>query len=174
MELRAFVEEASRTVELGDRLKVRRLENDRLRALLLNNLAAKDALENHMIPTETTVSSLTKAVVQNWLETVRLKSQSDQADRELMASKEAWLALEHRVGALKRTLAERRSKLRTLRAEGATLSIELGRLRQEINKTKSDTLRFELQEQEITAITATLRRNVTSTLRAILLESSDR
>ena len=174
LELRAFVEEASDTIELGTRLKDRQMENDRLKMLILNNLAAKDELEAHMVPSKITASSLTKTVIQNWLETVRLKSQSDQADRDLTASEDAWNALEKRVTALKRTLAERRSTLRALRAEGATLSIELGRLHQEIKKTTSDTLRIERQSQSITASTATLRRNVMSKLRSILLESSAR
>lgn len=172
-ELQAFVEEATRTVELGDQLKTRRLQNDRLRKSLMSSQAAKKLLENHVTPARVIVSALTKTVVRNWLETVRLENRSDKVDREMIASENAWLKMEGRVAALRRTLAKRRSELHALRAESAVLAVELGRVRQQITRTNADTRRIEYQRDRIAATTFRLRRNVMSTLRSILLENDE-
>ncbi|MDH3665156.1 MAG: hypothetical protein OEU92_34930 [Alphaproteobacteria bacterium] len=139
----------------------------------MSSQLAKKALENHVTPTEVLVSALAKTVVRNWLETVRLKEQSNDAQHDLIASEHSWLKLEKRVEALKRTLTERRSELHELRAERAALGIELGRVRQQVTKTKQDTHRIEQQQARIAAATKALRLDVTSKLRSIVLDDED-
>ena len=173
IELQTFVEEASQVMRLGGQLESRRLHNDRLRRSLINTRTARDAFENHMRPSETMVTALTRTIVRNWLETVRLRHLSDEAGRALVSSETSWFALERRVDALKEDVAARRNQIRLLRAERAALNVELGRLRQEINRTKANTQQFIRDRERITNATDVLNRRVASDLRRILLESDD-
>lgn len=174
LELQAFVEKAMRVVELGDRLRQQRRENERLRRSLSGSEAAKNAFEDHAAPMDDARSALTRTIIGNWLETVRLKYRSDDVDRDLLASEKSRLALESRVATLKRTLIERRTQLLGLRARRTALDMELGHARRGITEAHDDIDRTERQRAETTAAITTLRRQVTSTLRAVLLEKATR
>lgn len=169
MELQAFVEEATKTAKLGDQLKIRQLENDRLRRSLLSHQEAKRTAEINAGPTEDAVSSLTRTIVSNWLETVRLKQQYDKSDNDLVASERSWLEIENRVAALRRTLFQRRTELLALRAKSAELRAELAHTRKQIAEKLADSRDSKRQEARTAATTEALRRGVTSALRSMLL-----
>ncbi|MEZ5933345.1 MAG: hypothetical protein R3F54_15625 [Alphaproteobacteria bacterium] len=170
LELQVFVEEAARTVELGKQLKSRRLENERLRRLLQTTEAARSAYEVDTTPAQALVSKLTRRIVDNWLESVRLQQISEKTDRDLDASEQGWRALEARLSTLRQTLVKRRAELRALRAESDALNAELQRTRQLIDDTHADTQEIEREQHQITNETRKLRRKITSKLRAMLLE----
>lgn len=171
LDLQDFVENATTIVELDDRLKVGRMENERLRRSLLSNQAARNAFESQIRPSETIVEALTKTVVRNWLETVRVKHRFEKAGQELHASKASWLDLERRVADLRKALRARRAELNALRTERTALNVELGRLRQEVDRTERGTRQFERDQDQLSNISDTLRRHVAAGLRQILLES---
>lgn len=170
LELQAFVEKAARMVELGDRLRRQRRENDRLRRSLSSSEAAKSAFEDHAIPMDVARSALTASIVRSWLKSIRLKDRSNDVDRDLLASEKFRLALESRAATLKRTLIERRTEMMVLQARRTALDMELGHARQSIAEAHDDMHRAERQRADITAAITALRRQVTSTLRAVLLE----
>lgn len=170
LQLQAFVEEAARTVELGDRLKTKRLENEQLKRSLQNTRAVKRAVEKHVSPSEIILSNMTRTVVRNWLKTIRLKERSDEAHQRLVASESSWLDLRDRVAKLRRTLIERRAQVLALRAESAALSKVLGRTRQQIDEARADIQRDRRQQHRIASEALALRRDVTSGLRAILVD----
>ena len=174
LELQAFVEKATRVVELGDRLKRQRRENERLRKSLASSEVAKTAFETRTTPMDVALSALTGTIVRNWLETVRLKYRSDDVDRDLLVSKQSRLELESRVATLERTLIERRTKLLALRAERAALGKQIGQTQRQIVGARDDARRIERQRAEIAAAMSALRRQVTSTLRAVLLGNGAR
>jgi predicted nucleic acid-binding Zn-ribbon protein len=171
MELQDFVDQAAQMLQLGDQLRSRRQENDRLRHSLITNRIAKVSIEKHVDPMESTVSELTRTTVMNWLEMIRLREKTDNAQRDLIESENSWLMLRKRTTTLRLKLVERRAELISLKTESAALAAELGFTRQQIAQRKSDMHRFEHQQQEIVAATTTLRQTITSGLRAVLLES---
>lgn len=171
MELQAFIEETARTVELDSRLKIGRRENDRLRTTLSSSLAAKTTSKHQASPMEELRFVLTRTVVRNWLETVRLNHRSDEAERELINSKKSWSSVEKRATALRQTLIARRAELRSLRTASATLRHELNHMRRQVTRANAETHLLEQQQVQIIAATETLRRNVTSKLRKALLEN---
>lgn len=173
-ELQAFVDEARRAVELGEQLRSRHRENSLLKRLLETETASKIDVENHVGPRNASVSALTRIVVRNWLETIRLQQRSDDMKRRLSTSEASWLAIEERVAELRRRLAERRHELAALRVESAALALELGRTRRQLTRTQADTARFDHERQQITEVTQELRRATTARLRTILLENAAR
>ena len=170
MELQAFIEETARAVELDKRLKIRKVENDQLKDMLLSSLAAKEAFEIKAHPIEDILSTLTGAVVRNWLESIQLSYRSAEAERELIGSEKSWSEVENEVAALRQTLIARRAELRSLRAERTVLSDELRRMRRQAAKANAEARLFEQQQGHITTAKEILRRNVTSKLRKALLE----
>jgi chromosome segregation ATPase len=173
LELQAFVAEAARTVELGRQLKSRRLENERLRRLLRATEAARRTYEVGVTPAQALVARLTRTIVENWLETVRLQHRTAEADRDLDASEQDWRKLEERLSALRHTFAKRRAELLALQAESAALSVELQRTRQLADDAHADAQRVERQQDHIAEETRRLRRDINSKLRAVLLHDGD-
>lgn len=171
MELRAFVDEAAKAVKLGDRLKTRQEQNAGLRDTLANSQAANNAIESHLGPADIIVSTLTRTVVRNWLETVRLNHRSDDVEQSLDASEKSRLILESRRASLERRLVERRTELRTLQARKAALTVQLDQMRRRITESRAETHRLERQRRQILTIEGSLRRRVTTKLRAVLLEN---
>ncbi|NJO36296.1 MAG: hypothetical protein HC871_00205 [Rhizobiales bacterium] len=145
LELQAFVAEAAQVVELGQQLKSRRLDNQRLRRLLQTTEGARSTYEAGVTPAQALVSRLTRTVVRNWLESVRLQHRSAEAERDLDASERGWHQLEERLSALRQTLSKRRAELLALQAESDALSAELQRTRQLID----DAQQVERQQHHI-------------------------
>ena len=170
LQLQDFVEDAERTAELGKQLKSRRLENSRLRLLLQANEAARRVHQINVDPSHTVVSRLTKTVVGNWLETVRLRQRSDDVNRDLIASERAWIALKDRLASIRRALSKRRTELRALKAESSALRARIDQTRQLILETRQNARRIERQQDQIDTETERLRRYVMSRLRAVLLD----
>ena len=171
--LRAFIEEALETAELGDQLRIRRSENNRLKESLVVSQNGNDALENELGTTHAIVSALTKAVVRNWLLSARLDHRYDKARNDLDASETSRLTMQRRIATLRQSLLDTRTELIMLRAKGVAINAELGRLRREIVERKAYTIQLERQRSQILADTASIRRHVTRHLRAVILNGKD-
>lgn len=171
MELQAFIVETARAVELDKRLKVRKIENDRLKDMLSSSRAAKKISESNAHPIEGTLSALTGIIVRNWLESTELDFRSAEVERELIESEKSWSDIESRVAALRQALNARRAKLRALQTESAVLSNELKRMRLQVTRANAEASLLEQQQGHIVAATEALRRNVTFELRRALLEN---
>ncbi|MGI9487310.1 MAG: hypothetical protein ACR2RF_15825 [Geminicoccaceae bacterium] len=170
MALHAFIEETARAVELQEHLKIRKIENDKLKGMLSSSLAAKEAFQTKTYPIEDMLSNLTGTVVGNWLDSIQLSYRSAEAERELIESEKSLSDVESQVAALRQTLIARRAELRSLRKQSAVLSDELNRMRRQVTRANAEARLFEQQRSDITGATETLRRNVTSELRKAILE----
>jgi len=172
LELKAFIEDAARTVELSGQLKISELENKRLRRLLERRDAIISSSKSGKDGTDGVIFDLTRTVIDNWLQTVRLQYRLDEADQELIASTKAWHAIENRLAKLKQTMRKRRAKLLALRKMSDALREDVSRTHRQVVDKRSDTVRFVQQDLDIVITTQSLRDDVASALRAMLLKSA--
>lgn len=170
-ELRTVIDRAAGTIELTDQLKAKRHDNDRLRRSISLHRAAKVDVERLVDPNEMTMAKLTGTIVDNWLETMRLRDRSDGMERRLLDKTRAWRSLEEKAAALRQELSARQAELARLKARSAELARILKQVRAQMTRTTDDLQRSKRHERTVLQTTDELRRDITRRLRAVILRS---
>lgn len=173
-ELRDFANTAKYAVDLGNRLKVLRLANQRLKRDIEKEKVASKAHRQHTHPDQADTANKVRIIVDNWLAATRLKHVNRLRRERLAAAELAWRQTESRAILLRELAAELRADVQALRAERAALAVELGRTRRQITAVTTETRSSERDRLTIEARTMALRNNISSGLRTILTGEATR
>ncbi len=173
MELKAIVDQARQTIDLGRRLDARRSDNDRLRRTIRLQRTAMTGLWRDADPKQAELAALRGSIVDNWLESVRLRERSDGVERQLIESQLIWRSITERATALKRRLAEQRAALASLRAESAAIARKLADTRHDLARSRANAERLRREKQTLVRTAGQMRRGVTAALRSVLLEQAE-
>lgn len=173
-ELRDFATTAKHAIDLGNRLKILRLANQRLRRDIEREKVASKVHRQHTHPDQADIADKIRTVVDNWLAATRLKHVNELRSERLASAERAWRQTENRAILLKKLAAELRADVQALRAERAALAVELGRTRREIASVTTEARSDERDLLTIEARTMALRNHVSSGLRTILTGEAKR
>jgi len=170
-DLRRFADAAQQAIEMGQRIKTLRLENERLRQGIADFETDGHQLQRHLFDETAETSRLMKAITANWILTLKLKHQDQTADHRLILARDALTTSKKRLASLYKRVDERHNAIQDLRAKSAALAAEIGRMRRQIIISHQETRLIEQKSQAIDISIRELRHLVSARLRALLAKN---
>ncbi len=167
-DLRSFADTAQKTIRMSEEIKTLHQKNKRLKKAIIDHTRGRQNLAHGLIKAEAEIDSLTRAIVANWLMSLRVERQFTADDSRLTSARMTWIETENRLILLKHGLAQHRDNTRNLRVKSAALAAEIGRTKRQIINLQRETSLSNDDRQSIETMTRQLRHDVSSQLRTLL------